>query len=97
MHARVVTFEGAPEQVQQGAEQRFRERVLPALRQQPGFKGAYVLLNRERGKLLGITLWENAQAAQAAMQAMEPIRTASAQEMGAPAVTPEEYEVVYSI
>ena len=56
MHARVVTFQGSPEQVQQGAEQRFRERVLPTLQQQAGFKGAYVLLDRTRGKLLGITL-----------------------------------------
>ena len=96
MHARVVMFEGAPDRVQEGAERRFRERVLPTLRQQAGFKGAYVLLNRELGKMLGITLWESEQAAQDAMQAMEPIRTASAQEMGVPSVTPENYEVVYS-
>ena len=96
MHARVVTFQGSPEQVQQGAEQRFRERVLPTLQQQAGFKGAYVLLDRTRGKLLGITLWESEEAAHRAMVAMEPIRDASAREMGAPSVAPEGYEVVYA-
>ena len=96
MHARVVTFQGSPEQVQQGAEQRFRERVLPTLQQQAGFKGAYVLLDRTRGKLLGITLWESEEHAHRAMAAMEPIRDASAREMGAPSVAPEGYEVVYA-
>ena len=96
MHARVVTFQGSPEQIQQGAETRFRERVLPTLQQQAGFKGVYVLLDRARGKMLGITLWESEEAARGAMAAMEPIRTASAQEMGAPSVAPEGYEVVYA-
>jgi heme-degrading monooxygenase HmoA len=96
MHARLVTFQGSPDRMQAEAGQRFRERVLPTLQQQAGFKGAYVLLNREQGKLLGLTLWESEQAARAGMQAMEPIRTASAQEMGVPSVAPEGYEVVYS-
>ena len=97
MHARIVTFEGSPERMQgEDPGRRFRERVLPTLQQQAGFKGAYVLLDRARGKLLGITLWESEQAAQDAMRAMEPVRDASAQEMGAPSVAPEGYEVVYS-
>lgn len=97
MHARIVTFEASPERMQgMDRERHFRERVLPTLQQQAGFKGAYVLLNRERGRMLGITLWEDEQAAQGAMRAMEPIRDASAREMGAAAVAPEGYEVVYS-
>ena len=98
MHARVVTFEGSSERMQgEDAGRRFRERVLPTLQQQAGFKGAYVLFNRSRGKLLGITLWESEESAQKAMQAMDPIRAASAQEMGAPTVAPEDYEVVHSV
>jgi heme-degrading monooxygenase HmoA len=97
MHARVVTFQGSPGQVQgEDRERHFRERVLPTLQQQAGFKGAYVLLDRQHGKMLGITLWESDEAARAAMGAMEPIRNASAQAFGAPSVAPESYEVVYS-
>jgi hypothetical protein len=97
MHARVVTFEGSSERMQRvDPGQHFRERVLPTLQQQAGFQRVYVLLDPSRGKLLGITLWENEEAVQAAMQAMEPIRNASAQEMGSPSMAPESYEVVYS-
>jgi hypothetical protein len=97
MHARVVTFEGSSDRMQgEDPGKHFRERVLPTLQQQTGFQRVYVLLDRTRGKLLGITLWENAETAQAAMQAMEPIRNASAQEMGAPSVPSESYEVIYS-
>jgi hypothetical protein len=97
MHARIVTFEGSSERMQ-GVDpgQHFRERVLPTLQQQAGFQRVYLLLDRTRGKLMGITLWESEETAQKAMQAMEPIRAASAQEMGAPSVAPEDYEVIYS-
>jgi heme-degrading monooxygenase HmoA len=37
---------------------RFAEQQLPGARQQPGFKGYYVLTDAETGKLLIISLWE---------------------------------------
>jgi hypothetical protein len=42
----------------------FRESVLPALHEQEGYKGAYVLLSPE-GKALVITFWSTEEAAQA--------------------------------
>jgi heme-degrading monooxygenase HmoA len=40
----------------EGAVAVFRESVLPALREQPGYQGAYVLLSPE-GKALVLTFW----------------------------------------
>jgi heme-degrading monooxygenase HmoA len=40
----------------------FKESVLPALKDQDGYEGAYVLLSPE-GKVLVLTFWEDAEAA----------------------------------
>jgi heme-degrading monooxygenase HmoA len=42
----------------------FEESVLPALAEQEGYEGAYVLLSRE-GKVLVLTLWSSDETAQA--------------------------------
>jgi hypothetical protein len=42
----------------------FRESVIPALREQDGYEGVYVLLSPE-GKALVITFWDSEEAADA--------------------------------
>lgn len=42
----------------------FRDSVVPALREQDGYEGVYVLLSDE-GKVLALTFWENEEAADA--------------------------------
>jgi heme-degrading monooxygenase HmoA len=44
----------------------FRESVLPALHEQDGYEGVYVLLSPE-GKALVLTFWTTAEAADAGM------------------------------
>jgi heme-degrading monooxygenase HmoA len=44
----------------------FRASVLPALHDQPGFEGAYVLLSQE-GKALVVTFWETEPQADAGL------------------------------
>jgi heme-degrading monooxygenase HmoA len=44
----------------------FRESVLPALHEQPGYEGAYVLLSRE-GKALVLTFWASEEDAEAGL------------------------------
>jgi heme-degrading monooxygenase HmoA len=44
----------------------FRESVLPALHEQPGFEGSYVLLSPE-GKALVVTFWATAEDAEAGL------------------------------
>ncbi len=45
----------------------FRESVVSALREQPGYQGVYVLLSEE-GKALAITFWESEEAADAGVR-----------------------------
>jgi heme-degrading monooxygenase HmoA len=67
MYARVTQFElDTVRMPLDEALVRFKERVVPALRGQPGYEGAYVLSTREgRGTL--ITLWANEKAAYAGL------------------------------
>ena len=46
------------------AVEHFRESVVPALHEQPGFEGVYLLLSPE-GQALVLTFWESEEAAQA--------------------------------
>jgi heme-degrading monooxygenase HmoA len=45
----------------------FEESVVPALREQDGYEGCYVLLSEE-GKVLVLTLWESEEQAHASQQ-----------------------------
>jgi heme-degrading monooxygenase HmoA len=45
----------------------FDDSVVPALRDQDGYEGAYVLLS-DQGKVLALTFWESEAAAQAGLQ-----------------------------
>jgi hypothetical protein len=58
MHAHVTTMETSPARLDD-AIRFFREQVLPKLRQMDGFEGFFALSDRQSGKLLGVTLWEN--------------------------------------
>jgi len=57
MHARVVTV-----QIQSGkideAVSIYRDSVVPAAKQQKGFKGAFLLTDPTTSKGLSVTLWE---------------------------------------
>jgi len=44
----------------------FRESVVPALREQEGYEGVYVLLSPE-GKVLALTFWRDEEAADASI------------------------------
>src|SRR5262245_6610252 len=81
MFANVVTFQRQPGRVDEGVR-RFREEVAPIMKQQAGFKGAYVLVDRASGKSLSVTLWETAEAAQAASAALVATRDRVSQEHG---------------
>ncbi len=58
MYAKVTTVEASPAKFDT-ATHFFREQVLPQLQQLDGFKGFIVLGDRQRGKLLGVALWES--------------------------------------
>ena len=66
MHARVTTSQARSEAVEE-AIRIVQESILPAARQQPGFRGLIHLADRGTGKGLTLSLWET----EAAMRASE--------------------------
>ena len=57
MHARVVTFQLHPGKTEE-AVRIYGDSIVPAAKQQPGFKGARLLTDSNTGKGISISLWE---------------------------------------
>jgi heme-degrading monooxygenase HmoA len=80
MFARVSTIHGTPEHL----EEAIGYLNAPAtFRQAQGFKGNYLLVDRQSGKMLTITLWETEADMQATAQAVNPVRQEGARLAGA--------------
>jgi len=58
MYARHVTVRGSAEHIDEGVRS-VREQVLPVLRDCKGFRGQLLLVDRERGEAIGISLWDS--------------------------------------
>ena len=95
MFARVSTYEGRPEQLDE-MHQEGMEHVLPALEMQDGFSGGLVLADRQSGKVLVVTLWESEQALDATEDASHWLRIFGAQSRGGTISSVERYEVFYA-
>ncbi len=98
MHARVTTISGSTDQLDEGVAG-FRDNVVPALQEEDGGKGALLLVDRQTGKGIAITLWEDEQAMQASEERANALRAQASGEMGATeAPQVERYEVaVYEV
>jgi len=94
MIAHVVEFHGQPDQLEVIGMKGFDERVVPVLRAQPGFEGCLTLLNREHGKMLGVTLWSTEENGRLAGARLEQERRTGVAEMGATSPSPDFYEVL---
>ncbi len=95
MFARVSTFEGPPEHVDD-----FRhalvEHMLPALRRLEGYQGVLILTDREGGKVLGVSLWESEESMGASEEAAYWFRAYGAEAASERVTSVERYEVVFS-
>jgi heme-degrading monooxygenase HmoA len=92
MHARVSIIEGSPDGVERACAL-FREQVLPVDRANGG-KAALLLVDRQTGKAIAVTLWDSEEAMQATEDRANELRQQAADE--AKATTPpvvERYEV----
>jgi heme-degrading monooxygenase HmoA len=90
MWARVSTYRGSPEQVEAAAAR------LPeqALQEMSGFERAYLLIDRESGNALTITLWESEDALRESEERANQLRSQVTDDLGATgAPTVERYEV----
>ncbi len=94
MFARVSTFEGRPEQVDE-LVQTALEKVLPQLKRYDGFDGAMAFADRGSGKVVTILLWQSEEAMRASGEASYWYRLYSAEAAGDKVTSVERYEVVF--
>lgn len=80
MHARVTTISGSPADADAGIDN-FRANVVPFAREQG--KGAILLVDRNSGEALAITLWDDEQSLRATEESANALRAAAADDMGA--------------
>lgn len=92
MFARVSTFQGLPDKTAEGIRVA-REQILPAARLLDGFRGLYILFDRESGRSLAMTLWETEEDMRASEEAALRARSESAEASGEAIVSVERYEV----
>ncbi len=57
MHARVNNRQVTPDKMDE-VIRTYRDVTVPDRRAQKGFKGGYILTNRDTGKVIAIALWE---------------------------------------
>jgi hypothetical protein len=73
MFARVVTYRGPPEQIEEGLRI-FREHVLPWARGLTGFRGWIFLLDRSGEKAIGVSFWASEEAMKESVAISDPLR-----------------------
>ena len=80
MHARMTVLKGSAADAEAGIAN-FRENVAPLAKEQG--KGAILLLDRESGKAVAITLWQDEEAMKASEERANALRADARQIMGA--------------
>jgi heme-degrading monooxygenase HmoA len=95
MFARVSTYQGSPQQIDEGLDHA-RQNILPRVRAVDGFEGVYYLVDRQSGRALSITLWESEEAMRASEEEANRLRGESAEAAGATVEGVERYEVAIS-
>lgn len=91
MVARVTTSQRSPADE---AREFIEDYAIPALREVPGFMGAYFLADREKGTGISITLWKDQAAADASTAASVERRGQAARMTGAIFEMVDTYEVI---
>jgi heme-degrading monooxygenase HmoA len=97
MHARVARFAGLPPERIDLTLQQFEEGLLPEIEKLEGYRGVTVLVDRQGGAAVAITLWETREDMRASEQLVarareQAVETAQPQPRRDPIV--DHYEVL---
>jgi heme-degrading monooxygenase HmoA len=92
MIARVNSAQTAPDKIDALVE--FSRERFPDAREAPGFKGFYLLADRQSGKIVSISLWDGEDALQQFQAKGAELREAASSEAGIAPTPVEMYEVV---
>lgn len=90
MFARVSVYQSEPDRIDDVAKSFENRRGVQELQ---GFIDAYVLVDRNSGKAITLTLWENEQAANESAEKAKELRDSAAEEFGGSVESVETYEV----
>jgi heme-degrading monooxygenase HmoA len=93
--ARITTYEGRPERVEE-FRRAMVEHVMPALRRLPGFQGILFLADHQSGKLLAVALWETEESMHASEESAYWFRAYGAETANERITGVERYEVILS-
>ena len=93
MYARLTTIEGAPEKMDD-ATRHVQEQTLPQLQKMDGFRGFVALGDRNSGRLVGVTFWEDEEALRATEQEASGVRSGAAEAADGTVASVEQYEVM---
>ncbi len=93
MYARVLRLHGDSSKADAGIEN-YVSSVAPALRQQGGYAGARLLVDREHGNSMSVSFWQDEAAARASEAAMSAVRRDAVSAFGAEDPVSEYFEVL---
>ena len=82
MHARHVTVSGSPDKIDEGIRS-VREQVLPVLEGCQGFRGQLLLVDRDKGEAIGISLWDSEEDMKASEEKVHQARQETADNVDA--------------
>jgi heme-degrading monooxygenase HmoA len=91
MHARMTTLT-VPGEQQEGAVQSYAD-TIKVFREIPGNRGAFLLVDREGSRGVGVTLWESEQAMAESRERANELRQQAASRASGEIVSVDEYEV----
>lgn len=93
MQARVLRLTGSADKIDEGVEN-YKSTVAPALREQDGYCGARLLINRETGAGMSVTFWRDEAATRASFDALTNVRAEASSRFGSAPPESKVYEVV---
>src|SRR5450756_477356 len=92
MFARVATYEGSPDKLDE-ALRVIREKVIPGAEKLEGFEGSYFLFDRKAGKAMSISLWRSEKDVHASEEAGSRLRSQGSSAGGSKELSVDTYEV----
>jgi heme-degrading monooxygenase HmoA len=93
MWARISTYEGSPDSIDESVTYA-RETILPKARQLAGYRGIYLVADRQTGKSLSITLWDREDDLRASEAEADRLREDASDHVGDTIAGVERFEVV---
>ncbi len=93
MYARFLRLRGDASKADAAIEN-YQSRVAPALREQAGYAGARLLVDRAQGRSMSVTFWRDEESARASEAALSGVRRDAVSAFGADDPVSEYFEVM---